>query len=70
MGEAQELPLGQGLGHGEFELHPAFGIGEQMREEEGRFVEVLAGRDLAQIGPRTGPAAAGFILARAACLSC
>ena len=60
VGEAQELPLGQGLRHGEFELHLALGVGEQVGEEEGRFVEVLACRDLAQIGPRSGLAAAGL----------
>ena len=53
MGETKELPLGQRLRHGEFELHPSFAVGEQMRKEEGRFVEVLACRDLAQVGPRT-----------------
>ena len=68
VGEAEELPFGERLGHGELDLHLAVGIGEQMREEEGRLVEVLARGDLAQIGTRgeTARAFAAWLL----CLFC
>jgi len=48
MGEAEKLPLRQRLRHGEFQFDAAFLIGDQVREEEGRFVQVLAGGDFAQ----------------------
>ncbi len=68
VGEAEELPLGERLGHREFDLHLAVGVGEQMREEEGRLVEVLSRGDLAQVGPRAEAAAPWPGLA--ACLFC
>ena len=65
---------GQRLGHGELQLHRALGVGDQVREEEGRLVQVLAGRDLAQVGaagggPAPAPAFAAGCFACAACVA-
>ena len=48
--EAEEAPAREGLGHGEFELHLAVFVGDELREKEGAFVEILACGDFAEVG--------------------
>ena len=59
MGEAQEPPPRQRLGHREGHPHHAIGIRGQLWEEERRLVQVLAGGHLAQVGLRRGGLPAG-----------
>ena len=47
--EAHKLPLGECLRHREFQSHFAFFIGHNVRQEEGGFVEVLAGGNLIEV---------------------
>ena len=52
VGEGEEPPLGERLGHGELELHLAVPAGDEMREEEGGLAEVGARGDAAEVGAR------------------
>jgi len=47
--ERHKLPLRQRFGHGELEFDHTVLIRDQLREEEGRFVQVFSRRDLAEI---------------------
>ena len=71
VGEAQELPLGQRLGHGELQLHLAVLVGQQVREEEGGLVAGSCGpRPCSGPGPgRRGGAARPRPDRRACCSS-
>jgi hypothetical protein len=61
--EAEEFPLGEGLGHGEGHLHNAVVVGEELREEEGGFVEVdQAAADAAAL-PDADPAVRALAVA-------
>ena len=48
--EPHKMPFGQCLRHSESHADDAIGIRGQLREEEGRFVQVFAGGNLGQIG--------------------
>ena len=48
MGKRQQFPAGQGIGHGEFEQHTAFGIGLELGKEKRRFGKVFAENRLFQ----------------------
>ncbi len=58
--EPHELPFGQGFGHGEFQADFAVFARDQVREEERRFVQIGAGRDLAQVGSGCRPIPVGL----------
>jgi len=45
MREAEEFPLRERFGHRELELHLAVVVRNQLREKEGRLVQILSGRD-------------------------
>ncbi len=50
VGEAEEMPLGEGFGHGECQAHDAVGAGHELGKEEGGFVQVFARGDLGEVG--------------------
>jgi hypothetical protein len=57
VGEGHHLPLGEGFGDGELDPHLAIAVGNEIREEESRFVQVLARRDVVEIRARAFRAA-------------